>query len=112
MIARYTPQSSRRWIWIGLVLLALGCTSLTDSVRGQAPQAAPATRPAQSSGEAVAALCDGRHSLCWYIKQDDGVSYRNNSGTLDAGKVQVVAVAVLRLFPPVNKERRAGPRIW
>lgn len=51
MIAQYRHQGSARWVWLSLVLLALGCTSLTDSVRGQertvtqAPPR-PATQPA------------------------------------------------------------------
>lgn len=44
MIAQYTPSRPGRWVWVSVILLALGCTSLTDTVRGQAQASGAAQR--------------------------------------------------------------------
>lgn len=65
-----------------------------------------------NSGEAIAALCDGNHHLCWYTERDGEVSYRNGNGILDGEKVEIVAVVVVRLFPAAKKERLSDFRRW
>lgn len=67
MIAQYTPQSSRRWIFVTLILMALGCTWLTDAVQGQARpsglSASPATRPAGGNAASAGTEADAEPTL-------------------------------------------------
>jgi hypothetical protein len=107
---------SRRVSWLGIGGPRSFCAKVEDDY--MAPEIPKETLVildpdcVPSSGEAVAALCEGQQSLCWYVDRGGEVSYRNGSGALDAEKVEIVAVVVVRLFPAAKKNRLRDPRKW
>jgi hypothetical protein len=58
MIARFNPTASKGWVWALCLLTVLGCTTMTDAVRGDDKPAGGTSRLAASVTGAAAPVVD------------------------------------------------------